>query len=158
MSAIRNKLIILLTTSLLLGSVAPSNAQQASPKVEFTTLEFPQPIAVIPNATATNLFAVTSEFLKTNGFSIIKADKRDCTLEAHKTLTGDYEGYDSVLVWLERAVDDPATIKIQLLFGRFIKIYGKSQLGRVVLSKQEEESLCQPWKTGLVEMLTNTRG
>lgn len=146
-------------TLLLFLIWAPSSvSQQVAPKTDFLVLQVPQPIAVLPNAVPTNLIAITSQILRTNGFEIVRLDQRDCALEAHKALTSQYEGYDNVLVWLDRAIDDSTTVRVHVLFGRFIRTFGSARLAHVVLTKEEEEAIAKPWKTKLIETLTGTGG
>jgi hypothetical protein len=147
-----------ITLLLFLICTPSAVAQAVAPKTDFFVLQAPQPIATLPNAAPTNLLALTSQILKTNGFEIVRLDQRDCTLEAHKALRSQYEGYDNVLVWLDRAIDDPTTVRVHVLFGRYIRTFGTARLGHVLLTKEEEDAITNAWKTKLIETLAKIGG
>jgi hypothetical protein len=134
-------------------------AQQPAPPVDFMTLERPEPVAVVPNATPAKIFALAAQCLKTSGFNLVKSDQRECLLEAHKPIRGNQgKDYDAVLLWLERGIDDPATIKVHCLFGRFIEVFGKPQMAHVIMKKDQEDSATQTWKGALIDALMTTGG
>lgn len=130
-------------------------AQQPAPKVDYVPLERPIPFVVVANGNTTNLMAIAAECLKTNGFQLTKLDSKSCAFQAHKPLAKDLpKGQDRLLLWMERDVSDPASIRIFMLFGRYIEVFGKKEMGRIVASASEEEEMTGSWRGGLLERLS----
>lgn len=151
-----------LTTLLLLSlavwpAVLSVNAQQPAPPVEFSPQEPPKATAILEGGNPTNVFEAAISCLTTNGFSVIKRDRREFVLEVRKKMPGASKDYDKVLLWLARDAANPAVLKAYVSFGRYIELFGTGgKLGRRVLEKDVEEAMTATWRPQLIEALERT--
>jgi hypothetical protein len=148
----RTRLFLAGTFSLLLAGMN-TTAQDIAPKLNPAPLERPLPILVIPNAVPTNLLAVARQCLATNGFDFATSDALECMFDARKPVRiNNGKGYDRVIFWLGRRAAEPDTVEVYMLFGEYIELFGRPT-GRVLLSKDKEDELTQPWKPQLIAIL-----
>ena len=135
-------------------SAVALQGQQVAPPVEFSPQEAPKAAAFVDGGNPTNVFEAAISCLKTNGFSVIKCDRREFVVEVRNKKPGPSKDYDRVVLWLGRDAVNPAVIKVYILFGRYIEVFGSGgRLGRRVLRQEEEEEITGSWRAPLIEAL-----
>lgn len=150
---------LLLLTLAVWPAVLSVDAQQQAPPVEFSPQEPPKAAAIIEGGNPTNVFETAIACLTTNGFSVIKRDRREFVLEVRKKIPGASKDYDKVVLWLARDAANPVVLKAYISFGRYIEVFGTGgKLGRRVLDKDVEEAMTASWRPQLIELLERNGG
>ncbi len=145
----------LLVIAILL-SIWNALAPEPAPKVDFCAQEPPTVATVIEGGNPTNVLATAASCLGTNGFSMTKNDKREFLIEARKNASDRPKNYERVVLWLTRDVAKPEVLKVYMLYGSYIEIFGKG-MGRKVLDKSQEDEITSSWKPKLIEAMENAR-
>lgn len=139
------------------GLVLTAQPQQPAPPVDFTPQTPPKAAVIIEGGNPTNVFAAAISSLTTNGFSVINSDRREFVLEVRKLKSAGSKDCDKVIVWLGRDAAKPDVLKVYILFGRYIEVFGRGgKLGRQILDKDDEDSITSSWRPQLIEALENT--
>jgi hypothetical protein len=140
---------------------ASAAAQAIGPSLDPRPFMRPEPTLLIDRGDPTNILQRALVHLKTNGFTLFNKNLRDFVLEVRKPLPARFHttGHEAVLIWLERDVAQPTTIKVHLSFARFMAFgFSSGKLERVVVPELEEAAELEKWRPKLLEILTNEGG
>jgi len=146
---IRVVLVVVISSCLVPRSSAPQQPVPLDP----TPLERPSAATVARTRDATVLFTAVGKVVTDNGFTILSQDARSGTMAATKSDEGSGENYDKVIVWLERDFQQPSEfVNIYFQYGRFEKIFGRSEPARIKISTQDEQRRVGQLKQALLSL------
>lgn len=132
-------LFLLLSIMLLFFNL---KSQEVAPPLNSEPLERLEYLAIIDTGNGEILMKKIQDIVEKNEFTIEKIDLREALIKAERAAKKKQEGYDRVVIWLERDFQEPSRfIKIFFLGGKFLEIVGAtSGIRRVYYGPGEEET------------------
>jgi hypothetical protein len=145
--------------ALLLGSLTASGclmAQQPGKPLNPMPLARPAPITTVHTTDVGLTLREMRDSVVAARFTVTRFDAGGLMVDAKRPDGAGSKSYDRVLVWLQRASQDPLQeVEVYLLYGRYEQMLaGRLDVYRVVVSDHEEDDRVGALRTAL-GMLTS---
>jgi hypothetical protein len=146
---IRTALFIVIATVV----IARTEFGAQIPQLDHAVFERPQPAAEIDAKSPAAVIDRALQILKAEKFKIVRVARTQGDIIAVRR---DNEGEDRVILWLERDLVKPTTLRLYLLCGRFEPFVGKPGLQRLMLDENQDGQRFGSLRIALSEL--NSRG
>lgn len=124
-----------------------------APMRDSAAFERPRPVCTATRD-ASQTFTAVVRAVQGRGFEISRAQANEGWVEAARAdAQKPNDASDRVLVWLERDYSSPKdAVRLHVIYGRFLKLFGETEMQRVRSGADEEAAHIGDLKTALLNL------